>query len=98
VADARRTAEIAKEHGATITHGPTEVPGGDWVFTGLDRQGAVFAAHSKKRVAAPKTNANAKVTKDTKKASAPKVTKKKTASTGRARLQSRKKTTTKKRR
>src|SRR5688500_7088390 len=98
VADARRTAEIAKEHGATITHGPTEVPGGDWVFTGLDRQGAVFAAHSKKRGAAPKTNANAKVTKDTKKASPPKVTKKKTASTGRARLQSRKKTTTKKRR
>ena len=27
-----------------------EVPGGDWVFTGLDRQGAMFAAHSKKRV------------------------------------------------
>ena len=29
-----------------------EVPGGDWVFTGVDRQGAMFAAHSKKRVTA----------------------------------------------
>jgi hypothetical protein len=98
VADARRTAEIAKEHGATITHGPMEVPGGDWVFTGLDRHGAVFAAHSKKRVVPAKTvktNANTKVTK---KASAPKVAKKKTASTGRARTQSRKKKTATKRR
>ena len=34
VADARRTADIAKESGATIAHGPSEVPGAcDWVFT-----------------------------------------------------------------
>jgi predicted enzyme related to lactoylglutathione lyase len=52
VADARRTAESAKEHGATIAHGPAEVPGGDWVFTGVDPQGAMFAVHSKKRAAA----------------------------------------------
>lgn len=59
VADARRTAEAAKEYGATIVNGPIEVPGGDWVFTGIDRQGAMFAAHSKKRVPV----AVAKVTK-----------------------------------
>ena len=52
VADARRTAETAKELGATIAHGPSEVPGGDWVFTGVDRHGAMFGAQSKKRVVA----------------------------------------------
>ena len=57
VADARRTAEAAKEYGAMIVNGPMEVPGGDWVFTGVDRQGAMFAVHSKKRVAAPVTKA-----------------------------------------
>ena len=64
VRDARRTSESAKGLGATIAHGPVEVPGGDWVFTGVDPQGAMFAAHS--------------VTKVTKKADAPKTTKKKT--------------------
>ena len=76
VADARRTAEAAKEFGATIVQGPNEVPGGDWVFTGVDRQGAMFAAHSKKRVAAPKPE---KITKGTKKTAASTVTKKKTS-------------------
>jgi predicted enzyme related to lactoylglutathione lyase len=51
VADARRTAESAKDLGGTIAHGPSEVPGGDWVFTGVDRHGAMFGVHSKKRVA-----------------------------------------------
>jgi predicted enzyme related to lactoylglutathione lyase len=55
VRDARKTAEAAKELGAMIAHGPIEVPGGDWVFTGIDRQGAMFAVHSRKRA----------VTKDT---------------------------------
>lgn len=73
VADARRTAESAKEHGATVAHGPSEVPGGDWVFTGIDPQGAMFAAHSKKRVVPPKTDKIAKVAK---KAGASRVTKK----------------------
>jgi predicted enzyme related to lactoylglutathione lyase len=49
VPDARRTAETAKQAGAAIVHGPIEVPGGDWVFTGIDSQGAMFAVHSKKR-------------------------------------------------
>jgi predicted enzyme related to lactoylglutathione lyase len=51
VGDARRTAELAKSLGATIAHPPSEVPGGDWVFTGIDTRGAMFAAHSKKRAA-----------------------------------------------
>jgi predicted enzyme related to lactoylglutathione lyase len=76
VADARRTAEAAKEMGATIAHGPSEVPGGDWVFTGVDRHGAMFGAHSKKRavakelITAKKTTTkvrSAKKTKETKK-------------------------------
>jgi uncharacterized protein len=78
VADARRTAEHAKQFGATIVQGPMEVPGGDWVFTGIDRQGAMFAAHSKKRVAAPKITKTAKAPK---KVSARRVAKKKTSKT-----------------
>jgi len=88
VADARRTAESAKEHGATVAHGPSEVPGGDWVFTGIDPQGAMFAAHSKKRVITKDA-----IVKVTKKAPAAKVTKN---VSGRARLQSRKKPAAKK--
>jgi uncharacterized protein len=96
VADVRRTSEIAKEFGATITHGPSEVPGGDWVFTGVDRQGAVFAAHSKKRVVPIATKKVAPKKETTKKI----VTKKTHGtknSSGRTRLQSRKKPTSKRR-
>ena len=70
VRDARRTAESARTLGATIAVEPQEVPGGDWVFTGIDRQGAMFAAHSKKKVAATKreTTKKASATKNAKKA------------------------------
>jgi len=67
VADARRTADIAKEHGAVVTHGPAEVPGGGWVFTGVDPQGAMFAAHSRKK-AAPVATAPKRAKKPVKKA------------------------------
>ena len=67
VADARRTADIAKEHGAVVTHGPAEVPGGGWVFTGVDPQGAMFAAHSRKK-AAPVAAAPKRAKKPVKKA------------------------------
>ena len=72
--DAKRAAETAKELGATIAHGPVEVPGGDWVFTGVDREGAMFAVHSRKRVApvsttnmkeSETTKSTRKITKDT---------------------------------
>jgi len=64
VRDARKTAEVTKGLGALIAHEPTEVPGGDMVFTGVDRQGAMFAAQSKKREApAPASTKRAKATK-----------------------------------
>ncbi len=103
VADARRTAESAKEHGATVAHGPSEVPGGDWVFTGIDPQGAMFAAHSKKRVAAPVTTKKEAANKETTKTKGAKPAAKKAAGTKKtparsARLQaSRKKTASKRR-
>jgi predicted enzyme related to lactoylglutathione lyase len=53
VRDVRKTAEMATSLGATIAQAPMEVPGGDMVFTGVDREGAMFAAHAKKRVAPP---------------------------------------------
>jgi predicted enzyme related to lactoylglutathione lyase len=103
VADARRTAESAKEHGATVAHGPSEVPGGDWVFTGIDPQGAMFAAHSKKRVAAPVTTKKEAANKETTKTKGAKPAAKKAAGAKKkparsARLQaSRKKTASKRR-
>ena len=60
VRDARRTAEAVKELGAPVIHGPMEVPGGDWVFTGIDHQGAMFAVHSKKRAAPAAADARLK--------------------------------------
>jgi len=65
VRDVRKTIESAKELGATIAVGPIEVPGGDLVFTGIDLQGAMFAAHSKKKVA-PEKPATTPVTKKAK--------------------------------
>ncbi len=62
--DAKRAAETAKELGATIANGPVEVPGGDLVFTGVDREGAMFAVHSRKRVA-PVLTPNTKDTETT---------------------------------
>jgi len=79
VNDARRTAESAKASGATIAHGPSEVPGGDWVFTGIDPQGAMFAVHSKKRVAAPMTTKKKTTKKKTTKTKAAKPAAKKAA-------------------
>ena len=35
-------------NGGTITNGPMEVPGGDWVVNAIDPQGAAFALHAKK--------------------------------------------------
>jgi predicted enzyme related to lactoylglutathione lyase len=44
VGDIDAAAARAKAGGAQITMGPMEVPGGDWVFSGVDPQGAVFSA------------------------------------------------------
>lgn len=44
VADIHASAQRARDLGATITWGPAEVPGGNWVFNARDPQGAAFAA------------------------------------------------------
>lgn len=41
--------ERVKSAGGTVTHGPQEVPGGAWILTGTDPQGAHFALVSAKR-------------------------------------------------
>jgi len=41
-------AERAKAGGAQILMGPMEVPGGDWVFQGIDPQGAMFSVQGSK--------------------------------------------------
>jgi hypothetical protein len=48
VRDAKRTVDVIKQAGGTVLTGPMEVPGGDWIVIGLDRQGATFAVHSRK--------------------------------------------------
>jgi len=47
VRDSKKAAETITELGGTVINGPMEVPGGDWIVAGLDRQGATFAVHSK---------------------------------------------------
>jgi predicted enzyme related to lactoylglutathione lyase len=48
VPDVHAAAERVKAGGGTITNGPMEVPGGDWVVNAADPQGAHFGMHSKK--------------------------------------------------
>jgi hypothetical protein len=48
VADARKAAETIKKLGGRVLNGPMEVPGGDLIVQGLDRQGGAFAVHSSK--------------------------------------------------
>jgi predicted enzyme related to lactoylglutathione lyase len=45
VADCKKATAKAKSLGATIFHGPAEVPGGGWITMGADLQGAAFALH-----------------------------------------------------
>ena len=79
VRDAKKTAEVTTEIGGTIAHGPMEVPGGDLVFTGVDRQGAMFAAQSRKRAApTPKATPAKPVKKATKATKATRTTTKST--------------------
>lgn len=43
VADIDAAAAIVTAHGGQILFGPSEVPGGDYIITGLDPQGAAFS-------------------------------------------------------
>lgn len=59
VPDSKKVATTIAALGAKVVNGPMEVPGGDWIVVGLDRQGATFAVHSMKP-AAKKATAVAK--------------------------------------
>ena len=48
VPDINEAAARIKANGGTITNGPQEVPGGDWIVNAVDPQGAHFALHAKK--------------------------------------------------
>lgn len=75
VASVKKATEAAKSLGATIMHGPAEVPGG-WITMGADPQGAMFAVHETVSQAtakpAAKKKAAKKKSKPAKKKSAPK--------------------------
>jgi uncharacterized protein len=43
VADFDAAVERVKAGGGQVTHGPMEVPGGDWIINGIDPQGAAFS-------------------------------------------------------
>jgi predicted enzyme related to lactoylglutathione lyase len=48
VPDIHAAVDRIKANGGTITNGPMEVPGGDWIVNGTDPQGAAFALHEKR--------------------------------------------------
>jgi hypothetical protein len=52
VADVDKSANAAKAGGGKVVNGPMEVPGGTWIAHVIDPQGAMFAVHADKRVAA----------------------------------------------
>ncbi|HSY07206.1 MAG TPA: VOC family protein [Steroidobacteraceae bacterium] len=52
VADVDKAANGAKAAGGKIMNGPMQVPGGTWIAHLSDPQGAAFAVHADKRVAA----------------------------------------------
>jgi predicted enzyme related to lactoylglutathione lyase len=52
VTDVDKSANAAKAAGGKLVNGPMEVPGGTWIAQLVDPQGAVFAVHADKRVAA----------------------------------------------
>ena len=60
VANVAAATDTAKSLGATIFHGPAEVPGGGWITMGADPQGAAFAVHSTPAAARPRAAASPK--------------------------------------
>jgi len=82
IADSKKAVGVTKKLGGQVLNGPMEVPGGDLIAQGLDRQGAAFAVHSAKP-AARSASAPPKAKKVAKKA-APKKAATKTAATKKA--------------
>jgi len=76
VADSKKAAETVKKLGGQVTSGPHQVPGGTWIATGLDLQGAAFAVHS--AAPSPKKSKPRKA-KPARRAAAPKAVRKKKA-------------------
>ena len=50
VRDSKRAAETITKLGGTVLNGPMEVPGGGWIVTAVDPQGAAFSVFSKPTV------------------------------------------------
>jgi predicted enzyme related to lactoylglutathione lyase len=48
VKDVNQTVKKVKSAGGTLTNGPMEVPGGDWIAQFVDPHGAAFAVHTLK--------------------------------------------------
>lgn len=63
VASVDGASEVAIRDGGRIVHGPADVPGGDRIAMGSDPQGAAFAVHSLKPVAAKRARTKKKVAK-----------------------------------
>ena len=74
VSNVKAATASAKSLGATIFHGPAQVPGGGWITMGADPQGAAFAVHSTPAAAPakPKPKAAKKAKSAAKKKAAPK--------------------------
>ena len=47
VPDINAGVDKIKARGGQIVNGPMEVPGGDWVVTAMDPQGAAFSLHAR---------------------------------------------------
>lgn len=68
VASVEKSTSVAKSLGATIMHGPADVPGGGRIAMGIDPQGAMFAIYATASGSKP---ARKKATKKTTKKAAP---------------------------
>jgi predicted enzyme related to lactoylglutathione lyase len=62
VKDVNQTAKKVKSAGGTLTNGPMEVPGGDWIAQFIDPLGAAFAVHTVKADVAPAQASSAEET------------------------------------
>jgi len=62
VKDVNQTVKKVKSAGGTLTNGPMEVPGGDWIAQFVDPHGAAFAVHTVKADVAPAESAEAEET------------------------------------
>ncbi len=96
IADVKKGAAQTTRLGGKIMNGPMEVPGGDLIAMGADPQGAAFAVHSTKAVAAKAAPARKKSAAKPKKKAAKKAAARKPAARKAAKSAGRKKAAPKK--